>query len=215
MEHSQINVLLDAIFAFIRASIERIVFSLILFYAVFKTATSIEDDKEVRKWSKYWIFYGIASFFCNLLNAGDLPMIIVCGILLFKFNDYLILHFLYDNILYKIMYYSRGYLEAVIGEVAFQLFRLIELVHWPILCTFNLSNETIKSCNDSLDRVSKLITMNDKALWKNDANDIKSKLVTRPLKGDTSHSTEVADRDACYERLCQTYNPHVDSGWVS
>lgn len=60
--------------------------SLILFYAVFKTATSIEDDKEVRKWSKYWIFYGIASFFCNLLNAGDLPMIIVCGILLFKFN---------------------------------------------------------------------------------------------------------------------------------
>ena len=80
------------------------------------------------------------------------------------------------------MYYSRGYLEAVIGEVAFQLFHLIELVHWPILCTFNLSNgfyscivslaETIKSCNDSLDRVSKLITMNDKALWKNDANDV-------------------------------------------
>lgn len=60
--------------------------SLILFYAVFKTATSIEDDKEVRKWSKYWIFYGIASFFCRLFNAGDLPMIIVCGVLLFKFN---------------------------------------------------------------------------------------------------------------------------------
>lgn len=60
--------------------------SLILFYAAFKTVTSIEDDKEVRKWSKYWIFYGLASFFCNLLNTGDLPMIVICGVLLFKFN---------------------------------------------------------------------------------------------------------------------------------
>ena len=77
-------------------------------------------------------------------------MIIIYGILLFNFyvvyffmsdfSNYLLLHFLYDNVLYKIMYYSRGYLEAMINEVAFQLFHFIEMVHWPVLCTFNLSN---------------------------------------------------------------------------
>ena len=58
----------------------------ILFYAVFKTATTLEDEKESSRWLKYWIFYGIVSFFCSYLTNGTLVKACICGLLLLKFN---------------------------------------------------------------------------------------------------------------------------------
>lgn len=58
----------------------------ILFYAVFKTATTLDDEKESSRWLKYWIFYGIVSFFCSYLSNGTLVKACVCGLLLLKFN---------------------------------------------------------------------------------------------------------------------------------
>ena len=58
----------------------------ILFYAIFKTATSMEDEKAISRWLKYWICYGVISFFCACISHGTLVKAILCGLLLLKFN---------------------------------------------------------------------------------------------------------------------------------
>lgn len=58
----------------------------ILFYAVFKTVTSLEDEDEREKWLKYWVFYGLFSVICSYLTKGSFIKACVCGILLLKFN---------------------------------------------------------------------------------------------------------------------------------
>ena len=58
----------------------------ILFYAVFKTVTSLEDENEREKWLKYWVFYGLFSVICSYLEKGSFIKACVCGVLLLKFN---------------------------------------------------------------------------------------------------------------------------------
>lgn len=58
----------------------------LLFYAGFKTITSIEDEKKSIEWLKFWVFYGILSFFCSYFTNGMLIKACVCGVLLLKFQ---------------------------------------------------------------------------------------------------------------------------------
>lgn len=96
MNSSQTHLLLDAFFHFVFTTIVNcILFTLvflsynrfcILFYAVFKTVTSLEDENEREKWLKYWVFYGLFSVICSYLEKGSFIKACVCGVLLLKFN---------------------------------------------------------------------------------------------------------------------------------
>lgn len=96
MKEESINLFLDVFFEFIGALfLNTILFSLLsyltysyllLFYAVYKTVTSLDNQEEVQKWMKYWIFYGIFSFICSYLEKGTLIKTVFCGIMLLKFN---------------------------------------------------------------------------------------------------------------------------------
>lgn len=46
----------------------------------------MEDEKEASRWLKYWVFYGVISFFCACISHGTLVKGILCGLLLLKFN---------------------------------------------------------------------------------------------------------------------------------
>lgn len=96
MESSQISVLLDALFHFLLAAVVYCILSelkrdliyrlCLLFYAVFKTVISMEDESENRKWLKFWVFYGLFSFLCSYCPHGSFIKTCACGILLLKFN---------------------------------------------------------------------------------------------------------------------------------
>ena len=59
---------------------------LLLLYAIYKTISSIDNEGEIQKWLKYWMFYGMSSFLCSYTEYGDLIKTIICGVLLLKFN---------------------------------------------------------------------------------------------------------------------------------
>lgn len=99
MNSSQISVLLDALVHFLLATTvycilcERkkcLIFRLcLLFYAVFKTVISMEDENENQKWLKFWVFYGLLSCICSYCPHGSFIKACTCGILLLKFNVHL------------------------------------------------------------------------------------------------------------------------------
>ena len=53
----------------------------------------MEDEKENKKWLKFWVFYGMVSFICAYLPNGTLIKSIICGVLLLKFRVWSLVDF--------------------------------------------------------------------------------------------------------------------------
>ena len=46
---------------------------------------------------------------------------------------------MYDNVLSKVLTYSRHSLESLLQAVVYNAFKVVEFVHWSVISTFNQS----------------------------------------------------------------------------
>ncbi|KAK8815681.1 hypothetical protein WA538_004806, partial [Blastocystis sp. DL] len=172
MNSSQTHLLLDAFFHFVFTTIVNCILFCILFYAVFKTVTSLEDENEREKWLKYWVFYGLFSVICSYLEKGSFIKACVCGVLLLKFNNNIILHFTYDVVLSNLLKNTYGYLIVIMNACAYDVFLLVEKLHWTILTTINKSDAVCEESLQSFSQCRDVIMQREKQLWKKEGETI-------------------------------------------
>ncbi|KAK8831878.1 hypothetical protein WA577_001933 [Blastocystis sp. JDR] len=196
MNKIHVDTLWEAVLALVVTLFENGVLYVILFYAIFKTATSMEDEKAISRWLKYWICYGVISFFCACISHGTLVKAILCGLLLLKFNDFIILNSVYDNVLSKVLTYSRHSLESLLQAVVYNAFKVVEFVHWSVISTFNQSEAMLEASDSRLTETKQVIRKAEQKQWKEGAPTIQPAGVKTPSKSE--------DSDDVYERLSRT-----------
>ncbi|KAK8794234.1 hypothetical protein WA171_003358, partial [Blastocystis sp. BT1] len=201
MNSSQISVLLDALVHFLLATTVYCILLCLLFYAVFKTVISMEDENENQKWLKFWVFYGLLSCICSYCPHGSFIKACTCGILLLKFNNNIILHFVYDVILSNLLKYSYGYMIVVFHSFVYFLFLIISKLHWVIISTLNMTDDMAEESLNMYSSCRDVVMKCEKRWWKKEGEDLSNRLLSHQSKETPS-------------QLSNTIPPKL-SGWVS